>query len=127
MSDTLIAVIVGGFVASIVPITRLIFDYFRWKREAKLEQLRSERKRLETLYNKALKELPKALAEHTWPTDIVSDILILMPKEVTECIRSFVKDKDKTESKCRDAYTNITFTMKQSLSKVDKQIENLTK
>ena len=46
MGEVLIGVIIGGLIASIAPITTLIIDHKRWKKEAQLEYLKSERKRL---------------------------------------------------------------------------------
>ena len=42
MSETLNGVIWGGIIASIIPITTLVLNHLRWKKEAKLEYLKSE-------------------------------------------------------------------------------------
>jgi hypothetical protein len=125
MSDVLIGVIVGGVIASIAPITSLIINHLRWKREAKLEYLKSERSRLEKLYTGTLEKFAEAMAKNSYPSPMMSDIYVLMPKNVTDEVGKWITEKDKTELKGKHAYMDISVKMKRSLAEIDKQIKEL--
>ncbi len=125
MSDALLGVIVGGFIASIVPVVTLLIDHSRWKRVAKLEYLKGERVRLEKLYTDTLEKLSEAMAKNSYPSQMTSDIYVLMPKNVSERFDEWMQDKDKTKLKTKHAYLEISVEMKRSLSEIDKQIKNL--
>ncbi len=123
MSDTLIGVIIGGLIGSIAPFSTLVLGHFRWKRESKLEYLKSERVRLEGLFEKTLEQFAEGMKANSYSSDMSSDIMILMPSEVTERFLDFMRDEEKTELKCKHAY--MALEMKKALSSVDTEIRKL--
>lgn len=123
MSETLIGVIIGGIIASIAPVFTLVIDHRRWRHESKLAYLRSERKNLEALFNKNLKRFSKAIAENSFSSDMISDFLLSMPKDVSTTFKAFMADPDKTEKKCKQFYMNLALAMKKSLVEIDHKIE----
>ena len=125
MSDTLIGVIIGGMIASITPLVMLILDHRRWQRESKLEHLKSDRKRLEKLFKKNLQRLSKAIAKNSYPSDMIMDFLLTMPKEISILFKEFLADPNKTDSRCKKAYMSIFLSMKKTLSEIDFKIENI--
>ena len=125
MSETLIGVIIGGLIASIAPVFTLFIDHRRWRRESKLTYLISERKNLETLYGKNLKRFSKSIAENSFSSDMISDFLLSMPKDVSATFKAFMADPNKTEKKCRQFYMNLAVAMRKSLSEIDSKIESL--
>jgi len=125
MSDTLIGVIIGGMIASITPLVMLILDHRRWQRESKLEHLRSERKRLERMFRENLQRLSKAISKNSYPSDMMMDFLLTMPKEISILFKEFLADPDKTDSRCKKAYMSIVLSMKKTLSEIDSKIENI--
>ena len=125
MSDTLIGVIIGGMIASITPLVMLILDHRRWQRESKLEYLRSERKRLERIFRENLKRFGKAIAENSYPSDMMMDFLLTMPKEISIIFKEFLADPNRTDSRSKKAYMGIVLSMKKILSEIDSKIENL--
>jgi Tfp pilus assembly protein PilE len=125
MSETLIGVIIGGIIASIAPVFTLIIDHRRWRRESKLAYLLSERKNLETLYAKNLKRFSKAIAENSFSSDMISDFLLSMPKDVSKTFKAFMADPEKTEKKCKQFYMNLAVEMQKSLSEIDSKIETI--
>ena len=82
MSDILLGVIIGGLVASVTPIVMIILDRRRWQQQATLEQLRFERNRLEKVFRENLKRFSKAIAENSFPSDMIMDFILTMPNEV---------------------------------------------
>ena len=125
MNETLIGVFVGGLIASIAPITTLIIDHKRWKKETILEYLKSERNRLNENFEKTLEKLSKAMAENSYPSDMTSEIMIMMPKNVSDIFIEFIEDKDKTENKMKNTYLDLAVEMKISLKEIDEKIEKL--
>jgi hypothetical protein len=125
MSETLNGVIWGGIIASIVPVTTLVLNHFRWKKEAKLEYLKSERRRLEQLFSETLENLADGMDKNSYPTKMLSDILILMPKNISDRFNLWMDEKDKDASKGRFALFDISLEMKKSLAMIDDQIREL--
>ena len=125
MSEVLIGVIIGGIIASISPVASLLIDHFRWKKEKKLEHLRLERKRLEDLFTKTLEQLSEAMKKNKYPSKMTSDILILMPKNVSEKFQSWMDKENPTTLEGKHAYMDIAVEMKKSLSEIDNEIKEL--
>jgi len=125
MSDTLIGVIIGGVIGSIAPFSTLVLGHYRWKREAKLEYLKAERIRLEGLFEKTLAKLAEGMKKGSYSSDMTSDIVVLMPKEVSEKYWEFITDKDKTELKQKHAYMDLAVEMKKALASLDSDIRKV--
>jgi hypothetical protein len=125
MSEILIGVIIGGLIASISPVFTLVIDHRRWKRESKLTYLMTERKNLETLYSKNLRRFSKAIAENSFSSDMISEFLLSMPKEVSATFKAFMADPEKTEKKCKQFYMNLAVAMRKSLAEIDNKIETI--
>jgi len=124
MSETIIGVIIGGLIASIMPVITLISEHRRWKRETKLEYLKTERARLESTYEKTLTEFAEGMKKNFYSSNMTSDIEILFPKEISDKFWGFIADKDKSEEKCRNAYFELALAMKKSLKELDSQIRD---
>ena len=125
MSDTLIGVLIGGTIASITPLVMLILDHRRWQRESKIEHLRSERKRLERMFRENLQRLSKAIAKNSYPSDMMMDFLLTMPKEISIQFKEFLADPNKTDARCKKVYLNIGLSMKKTLFEIDNKIKNI--
>ena len=124
MSDILLGVIIGGLIASVTPIVMIILDHIRWQRQSSLEQLRFERKRLEKIFRENLKRFSKAITENSYPSDMIMDFILNMPKEVSSKFKEFLADPNKTDEKCKKAYIIVVSSMKKTLSDIDSKIEN---
>ena len=125
MPDILLGVITGGLIASITPIIMIILDHRRWQRQATLEQLRLERKRLEKMFRENLKRFSKAIAENNYPSDMIMDFILTMPKEVSTKFKEFLANPKKTDATCKKALINVVSSMKKSLSDIDHEIESI--
>ena len=75
----------------------IIADHKRWQREATIEQLRFERQMLDKIYRENLKRLSKAISENSYPSDMIMDFILTMPKGVSIKFKEFLADPDKTE------------------------------
>ena len=125
MSDILLGVIIGGLVASVTPIVMIILDRRRWQQQATLEQLRFERNRLEKVFRENLKRFSKAIAENSFPSDVVMDFILTMPTEVSTKFKEFLADPNKTDAKSKKVYINLAASMKKTLSDIDNKIEDI--
>lgn len=125
MSDTLIGVIVGGFIASIAPITSLIINHLRWRREARIEYLRGERQRRESIYKDAFHKLSKGVADGNYPMDTISDIMILMPQDVNDLFEKLMDEIAKKTGKEKFVLMEIALAIKKHFSEIENQIEDL--
>ncbi|MDQ6733788.1 MAG: hypothetical protein M3Z35_06685 [Nitrospirota bacterium] len=103
----------------------LIIQHRRWKWEAKLEYLRTERRRMEVLYREILEQLGKAMAAGSYPSSMLADIMVMMPQGIADPFNVWMADTDKDGTKARHAYLDISVAMKQSLADVDKRIAEL--
>jgi hypothetical protein len=125
MSEVLVGVVVGGIIASVGPLSTLVFGYWKWKRECRLEYLRSERARLEVLIEKNLALFAKGAAKNNYSSDMSSDFLVLMPKEVNEVYMAYMLDEEKTIKKHKFAYMDLASTMKRTLAAIDAEIREI--
>jgi gas vesicle protein len=125
MIDTIIGVIVGGVIGSFIPLVTLFIEHYRWKRNAKLDYLKSERSRLEQLFNKTLKSLSSEMGENSYSSDTISDIILLMPKEISDRYSKFLDEKKKTVASRKLVYMELTVAMKKTLADIDKEIKEL--
>ena len=125
MPDILLGVIIGGLIASITPIIMIILDHRRWQRQARLEQRRLERKRLEKVFRENLKRFSKAISENSYPSDMIMDFLLTMPRGVSTKFKEFLANPNKTDTTCKKAYINVVSAMKKSLSDIDHEIESI--
>ena len=125
MPDILLGVIIGGLIASVTPIIAIILDHRRWQRQATLEQLRLERKRLEKMFSENLKRFSKAISENSYPSDMIMNFILTMPKEVSTKFKEFLANPKKTDATCKKALINVVSSMKKSLSGIDHQIESI--
>jgi len=125
MFDTLLGVIIGGLIASMTPIVTLILDHRRWQRQSKLEQLRFEHRRLEKIFRENLQRFSKAITENSYPSDMIMDFILTMPKEVSTKFKEFLASPNKTDAECKKAYINVVSLMKKILSDIDGKIEDI--
>ena len=125
MSDALIGVIVGGFIASLVPLGIAYLSEKRWRLKLKLKHLKAERARLEKSFGDNLQSFGEAMTNNSYPSNMISDITILMPRSVADKFLAIMDEGDKTEERMRHCYLELAIEMKSELSKIDLQIEAL--
>lgn len=125
MSETLFGVMIGGLLASIVPVLTLFTDSRRWSREKQLDHLASERARLEALFSRTLEYLNSAMTENSYSSQMISDIMVLMPKPISDRFDAWMMEKPKDELKAKSAYLDICLEMKIALAGIDAKIAAL--
>jgi hypothetical protein len=123
--ETIIGVIIGGFIGCVIPFTTLFLEHQRWKKIAKLEYLKSERSRLEKLFDEALVSFEKGMKKGSYSSDTSSDIFIFMPKEINLLYLAYMATKPKTLIIKKRAYLDLAMAMKKVLASLDKEIRDL--
>lgn len=123
MSETLIGVLIGGLIASISPLATLVVESRRRRRELKLEHLRAERCRLETLFAENLQKLSEGMVNDSYHAQMIADVSVFMPKVIGDLFEEWMSRKPKDDQAAKIAYLNICVEMKKVLADVDKKIE----
>lgn len=125
MTDALLGVVVGGLIAWIAPLMTLRYGERRWKFEAALTELKAERERFERLYERTLRQFVDGAENDSYSSDMISDILILMPKEISDLYLEHMKDKERSDVKARHTYLDLASAMKRDLKLRDDEIRRL--
>ena len=76
------------------------------------------------MYSTTLEKLGEAMKKNIYPSQMTSDIQVLMPKDVLDRFMQWIVEKDKDEIKGKHAYMQIAVLMKCHLSEIDEQIKN---
>jgi len=127
MDNTIIAVIIGGLLTGSGSWTAMWLQHKKWKIEQKIRTLENKRDRLEALVNKTLENLSNCMKENAYSTEILSDIDILFPQDVSKIFNDFMSKKEKTEQDRKFAFYDIAREMKKSISDIENEIEKLLK
>jgi hypothetical protein len=125
MTETFIGVVVGGLIAWIAPLMALRYSERRWKFEALLSELKSERQRLEQLYERNLQLFGEGAANSSYSSNMMSDILVLMPREIGDMFQTHIEDKDKSKTRMKHFYLELASAMKRDLRARDDAILRL--
>ncbi len=124
MSDTLIGVIIGGVLASVVPIISLFQQYGQWKKEKKLMYLQQERERLRELYTNSYKKIIEETVLEKNTPEFLSEILFLLPEKIRMEFMTFRSNaKTIPDDKKVEYLFVLSDQMKKSLDDIDRQIE----
>ena len=125
MSDALVGVVVGGLIASLVPLGTAYLSEKRWRLELKINHLKTERARLEKLFEENLPLFGAAMTNNAYPSSMIADITILMPRNVADKFLAFMDEGDMTVQRQRHCYLDLAIEMKSELTKIDSQIQDL--
>jgi hypothetical protein len=125
MNEALIGVVVGGLVAWVAPLLTLRYTERRWKFEAKMTYLKSERDRFEKLYEINLERFADGVLDNSYSSELTAEIMVVMPDEIKDIFTIWIKDKEKDDIKRKSIYYKMVSAMKQDLVKRDSEIREL--
>lgn len=125
MNDALIGVVVGGLIAWVAPLLTLRYTERRWRFEAKMNYLKSERDRIERLYELNLERFAEGIAENSYSSVMCAEVFALMPREIGDLYESWMAEKEKDDFKRRVVYLEMASAMKRDLAKRDEEIRAL--
>ena len=97
----------------------------RWKLEAKLTYLRSERDRFDALYEKTLQSLAERSEERIFSSNMLADILVSMPQEVVDEFHKYAEPNEIEHFERKKRYLELVAAMKRDLKAREKQIFEL--
>ncbi|HOX96340.1 MAG TPA: hypothetical protein PLI45_03075 [Candidatus Woesebacteria bacterium] len=123
MSENLLAVLIGGTIASVFPIINIFIDHRRWKKREKIRYLENQKEELLKLYKRHEKNLYDSFENNEFEGDLVSDFLIRFPKNVSDVFKKALYEKNKNKEKFKDYSLNIQLEMRKSLKDIDNQIK----
>jgi len=132
MTEALWGVLIGGFIAGILPAITIYVNYEQWKREKKIQYLTKKHKKLELLYEKSLKKLGIGYGISPPVADMITEEEILMPENIRRACCNFIIKADNSEEKIKnkeeyihELYLEIADKMKESLREIETQLESL--
>ena len=120
MNDTLLGVIVGGLIGWIAPLLTLRYGERRWKFEANLTHLKSERDKFATLYEKTIENIESNAGSSALPIKTLADIIVLMPNEISKAFDSYFEPGITDEDR-RTRYLELVAAMKRDLRSRDRK------
>jgi hypothetical protein len=125
MSDALVGVVVGGLIAAFVQFVTARTGEKRWQLELRLSHLKAERGRLEKIFEESLKSFGKGMANNSYPSNMIADFSLLMPKSVKDKFFDIMDEEGKSIERIRQCYLDMAIEMKAALAEIDKKIEEL--
>lgn len=127
VTEALIGVVVGGLIAWVAPLMTLRYSERRWTFEAMLSELKEERERFEQLYEKNLQLFADGAAQNNYSSNMTSDFLVLMPKEINDMFLAHMADKDRSDARIKGTYLALASAMKRDLKARDQELKRLLK
>lgn len=125
MSETLFGVLLGGLIGWIAPLMTLKYGERRWRFEAKVSHLKSEREQFAELYEKTIKTLADRDDPKVFSSNMLADILVLMPDEVLAKFNEYAEPGEFDEFEVRKRYLEFVAAMKRDLRARDSLISKL--
>jgi gas vesicle protein len=125
MNDALIGVVLGGLVACVAPLLTLRYTERRWRFEANISYLKTERDRFEKLYEVNLKRFTSGVIENSYSPELTAEIITIMPDEIRDLYVEWLNENEKTDSKRKFVCLNMAVKMKKDLAKKDLEIRAL--
>ena len=124
MNETLLGVIVGGLIGWIAPLLTLRYGERRWKFEANLAHLKSERDKFATLYEKTIEDIETNAGSQSLPIKMLADIFVLMPNEVLKAFNAYFEPNIEDEDR-KTRFMELIAAMKRDLRNRDNAIASL--
>jgi branched-subunit amino acid permease len=125
MSEVLLGTIIGGVIASIIPTITTIVEHNKWKKTQRIDNLRRKREILNQAYKQTIEGLKQGIIEDYFTIEMIADFEILFPKDVLNSFQEYIKEDKKNEYQKTLKYQDIIKSMKQSLSRIDKEIDSI--
>jgi hypothetical protein len=133
MSDTLIGVLVGGFIASALPALSLAVEYKKWRRDRRLNHLKAERDRLEKIFGDLRPQVADAVASGVYDVNMAGVLIFRCPQRVEEAFSAMSdemlglrteanSDSDHHNERARYHFHRIIAAMHGELAELDEQI-----
>lgn len=120
-----IGTLIGGIVASIVPLVTTILENKKWGKIQKIDNLRKKRENLEKAYKKTIEDLKNGIINDYFTIEMIADFEILFPKDVFYSFQEYMKEDKKNKHQKAIKYQSIIKSMKKSLSQIDKDIDSI--
>ncbi len=125
--EALIGVIIGGVIGYGAAITTLVVEHRRWKREFKLQYLITERTRREEQCDRIRELMDKAIDENSYSA-VLLGMWIRLPRKIRTLLDRAIHNRDHSQPEGKQKLRHeisliLGFHL---LSKIDKQIEELT-
>ena len=125
MPDNLLGVIIGGVIALLGQSTILLFNYFKWKKERKVDYLQNKRKNLEEIFSKLNTELSKSKKFDDISSDVITDFLYLCPDIVVDSFNQYMDQLYRSNDSKPPNYFDVSSAMKVAISEIESEVEKV--
>ena len=127
MSEALLGVIIGGIIGLIPTLIVLFIEHKKWKKEINIAILQQKREKIEKRFDEAYEKIHQGIGKGSFSIDMITDILRLSPRKVSEAFDKMMLDKNQNIENQRTHLLEISIEMKNSLAEIDKEIESIIK
>lgn len=130
MSETLLGVVVGGFLTGIGTLITTYLHHKKWKIEQRINILETRKERLEELSQKTLNKIHEGMSKNSYDTNMISDIDFLFPENVFKAFNTFMDEaikSDQDDNVKKNAYYIIAREMKKAIKNIDDEIDIMLK
>lgn len=123
MSETLLGVLIGGVIASAMPIIVFLDSRSKWQKEKQITRLQQKKELYESEFAKASKQLRRLLEEKKVGTDIFL-FDISLPEEIKKQYKKLMDEKN-NKSSIKVNYWQLDLLMKKYIKSIDDAIDKL--
>lgn len=116
MNETMQGVIVGGAIAILTTLVTLSFQHRQWKKERKIEHLKSRRSQFEQMFSAIMKH-------ENFGGEPLTDAYHLCPENVKMAYDKYRSLGEMSADDRMSHEISIETEMKKALAELDKQIE----
>ena len=127
MSDSLIGVLIGGLIGALIPLLNLHYEDKKWRRQSKLEWLKSEKIRLEEVYRDITGRILIALPNKEYPLDLLSDISAFLPEAARTKFFDYLEQRTKEPMDMKVLYLEISIELKREIAETENKIKDMFK
>lgn len=125
MSDTLYAVLVGGFIAVIPTLATAHFAHKQWKLNKKIDFLISERDRLEKRYPVIIDELSEMLSEDIAVPESMGRVFVELPEAAQNFLDEWHDDKGDNYRNNFHVVASVSMACSDHIKSIESEIKDL--
>ena len=124
MNEALLGVIIGGVIASILPIIIFFDSRSKWEKEKKMARLEQKKELYKNQFEKASQELLRLLEEKRTGADIFF-FDISLPEEVRKEYQKLLDERKSNPESIKSNYFRLDISMKKYIKTIDDEIDKL--
>ena len=127
MWQTILATVVGGLLASIVPVVGLIAEN-NWRYKSnQISYLKKRKSDCQKRFTEVKKKLLDGLENDYYDADALFEVIYNFPPNVSQAIENFMLDKDRSKENRKKHYHCILEEYQKAIAAIDGSLEKTIK